>query len=205
MFNTYKYPAAKKTALYSLWATNHYLDHCPFCPHIAKQTPGRLGILTEDSLMLECPQQQPPTTQTTRHLIHIQDIAGISTMPHANACNVNSLSDVKSVVPVVQHEFAQPLGTPRLPIKSQPWTPIRSFLLERKLSSHPDKVFVRQLIDDLQHGCSISYTGSQFAHQANNLLSAYQQATVIDATLQKGCEAGEPFQSPPALQPDHHH
>ena len=110
------------------------------------------------------------------------------------------LTDVKSVVPVIQHEFAQPLGTPRLPIKSQPWTPIRSFLLERELSFHPDKVFVRQLIDDLQHGCSIGYTGPQFAHQANNLLSAHQQTTVIDATFQKECAVGRilgSFQTPP--------
>ena len=150
--------------------------------------------------MLERPQQQPPPTQTTLHLIHMQDISGISPAPHANVCNVNSLIDVKSVVPVIQHKFTQPLSTPRLPIKSQPWTPIRSFLLERELSSHPDKIFVRQLIDDLQHGCSIGYTGPQFLHQANNLLSAHQQATVIDATLQKECEVGrilEPFQTPP--------
>ena len=103
-------------------------------------------------------------------------------------------------MPVIQHEFAQPSGTPRLPIKSQPWTPIRSFLLEHELSFHPDKVFVRQLIDDLQHGCSIGYTGPQFVHQANNLLSAHQQTTVIDATLQKECAVGRilgPFQTPP--------
>ena len=158
------------------------------------------GILTEDSLTLEHPQQQPPLTQTTPHLIHMQDIAGISTALHANVRNVNLLTDVKSVVPVIQHEFAQPSGTPRLPIKSHTWTSIRSFLLERELSFHPDKVFVRQLIDDLQHGCSIGYTGPQFAHQANKLLSAHQQATVIDATLQKECEVGRilgPFQTPP--------
>ena len=130
----------------------------------------------------------------------MQDIAGISTVPHTNACNVNSLTDMKSVVPVIQHKFAQPLGTPRLPIKSQPRTPIELFLLEHELSSHTDKVFVRQLIDYLQHGCSTGYTGPQFARQANNLLSAHQQATVIDATLQKECEAGHilgPFQFPP--------
>ena len=141
-----------------------------------------------------------PMTRTILHLIHIQDIAGISTTPHANICNVNLLTDVKSVVPVIQHKFTQPLGTPRLPIKSQPWTPIRSFLLEHELSFHLNKVFVRQLIDDLQHGCSIGYTGPQFAHQANNLLSAHQQTTVIDATLQKECAVGRilgPFQTPP--------
>ena len=128
-----------------------------------------LQSITEDSLTLEHPQQQPPPIRTTPHLIHMQDIVGISTTPHANVRNVNLLTDVKSVVPVIQHELAQPLDTPRLPIKSQPWTPIRSFLLKCELSFHPDKVFIRQLIDDLQHGCSTGYTGPQSAHQANNM------------------------------------
>ena len=67
-------------------------------------------------------------------------------------------------------------------------------------SSHPDKIFVRQLVNDLQHGCSIGYTGSQFAHLAKNLPFAFQQPSVIDATLQKECEAGRilgPFPTPP--------
>ena len=63
------------------------------------------------------------------------------------------------------------------------------------------KVFVvRQLIHNLHLGCSIGYTGSQFTHLANNLPSAYQQPSAIDATLKKECEAGPilgPFQTPP--------
>ena len=81
-----------------------------------------------------------------------------------------------------------------------PWTPLRPFMLEWELSNHPDKAFVRQLIDDLQHGCNIGYLGPQFAHSANNLASASRQPEVIDAALQKECEAGRilgPFQSPP--------
>ena len=42
----------------------------------------------------------------------------------------------------------------------------------------------------MQLGCSIGYTGPQFAHLANNLPSAYQQPSVIDTTLEKECEAG---------------
>ena len=171
-------------------AINHYPDHCPFRPHIAKQAPGGPGDTNRGQLNIRTPTTATPPTRTIPHLIHIQDIAGILTVPHANVRNVNLLTGVKSVVPVIQHEFAQPSGNPRLPIKSQPWIPIRSFLLERELSFHPDKVLVRQLIDDLQHGCSIGYTGPQFAHQANNLLSAHQQTTVIDTTLQKECAVG---------------
>ena len=101
---------------------------------------------------------------------------------------------------VIQQEVVQSLGTLKCIDKPQPWTPIRSFLLERELSSHPDKIFVRQLVNDLQHGCSIGYTGPQFAHLAKNLPSAFQQPSVIDATLQKECEAGRilgPFPTPP--------
>ena len=84
--------------------------------------------------------------------------------------------------------------------KPQPWTPIRSFILEHELSIHPDKAFVKQLIYDLQHGCAIGYNGPQFANLAKNLPSAYQQPEVIDATLKKECDAGRilgPFSSPP--------
>ena len=90
-----------------------------------------------------------------------------------------------------------PCGPPARP---HPWSPIRPFVLERELSSHPDKVFVKQLVHDLQHGCSIGYAGPQFAHLARNLPTAYQQPDVIDATLQRECEAGRilgPFTSPP--------
>jgi len=52
----------------------------------------------------------------------------------------------------------------------------------------------------LQHGCNIGYLGPQFAHLATNLASASRQPEVIDAALQKECEAGRilgPFQTPP--------
>ena len=84
--------------------------------------------------------------------------------------------------------------------KPKPWTPIRSFILERELCNHPDKTFVKKLIYDLCHGCTIGYTGPQFSYLANNLLSAYQQPKVIDDTLKKECELGRilgPFESPP--------
>jgi len=49
-------------------------------------------------------------------------------------------------------------GQPTL-VKPLPMTPLQPFILERELSNYPDKVFVRQLIDDLRHGCAIGYTG----------------------------------------------
>ena len=62
------------------------------------------------------------------------------------------------------------------------------------------KAFVRQLIHDLQHGCTIGYNGPQFANLAKNLPSAHQQPEVIDTALKKVCEAGRilgPFSTPP--------
>ena len=73
-------------------------------------------------------------------------------------------------------------------------------MLKRELSAYPDKAFVWQLIDDLQYGCSIGYTGPQFAHFAKNLPSAFQQPNVINAALEKECAAGRilgPFPNPP--------
>ena len=78
--------------------------------------------------------------------------------------------------------------------------PIRPFILKRELSLHPDQAIVLQLINDLCHGCTIGYTGSQFSYSANNLVSAYQFPDVIDTTLEKECELGHilgPFESPP--------
>jgi len=71
-----------------------------------------------------------------------------------------------------------------------PWTPLRPLILEWELSNHPYKTFVKQRINDLQHGCNLGYLRSQFAHLATNLASASQQPEVIYAALQKECEAG---------------
>ena len=46
-------------------ATNHYLDHCPFRPHIAKQTPGGPGDINRGQLNI-----RTPTTATPTHSNH---------------------------------------------------------------------------------------------------------------------------------------
>lgn len=74
--------------------------------------------------------------------------------------------------------------------KPTPWTPLRPFVFERELSNHPDNAFVKQLINDLCQGCFIGYKGPQFSYCANNLVSAYQHPTIIDATLAKECQLG---------------
>jgi len=122
-----------------------------------------------------------------------------SIIPSASIGIASSLIDAVPAVARTQHGLAPPRGRPML-TKPLPWTPLRPFVLERELSYHPDQVFVRQLIDNLQHGCEIGYTGPQFTYLASNLESAYQQPHVIDATLKDECEAGRilgPFDKPP--------
>ena len=73
----------------------------------------------------------------------------------------------------------------------------RAFLLG---SSYPDKVFVRQLIHDLQLGCNIGYTGPQFTHLAINLPSAHQQPMLLTQHLRKSVKLDaflDLFKSPP--------
>ena len=81
-----------------------------------------------------------------------------------------------------------------------PRTPINVHHLHQELSSHPDQAFVKQLIHNLQYGCAIGYSGSQFSHCSTNLPSAFQQPSVLDTSLASECSAGRilgPFQSPP--------
>jgi len=92
-------------------------------------------------------------------------------------------------------------GSPDL-IKLPPWTPLRPFILERKYWNYPNRVFIRQLIDNLRQGCAIGYNGPHFTSLAPNLQSAFQQPEVIDATLRDECEAGRilgPSDQPPFL------
>ena len=125
-------------------------------------------------------------------------LATLSTALSATEPPVTSYTCVKSVAPVTAPASA-PARTVWLP-KPTPWTPLRPFILERELSNHPNKAFVKQLINDLCHGCLIGYKGPQFPYCATNLVSAFQHPEVIDATLEKECQLGRilgPFQNPP--------
>ena len=125
--------------------------------------------------------------------------AKISTDPTATERIANFHIDVRSVPGPTLPRAAWQRGSPVL-IKPPPWTPLRPFILEHKLCNYPDKVFVRQLIDNLRQGCTIGYTGPQFTHLAPNLQPASQQPKAIDTTLRDECEAGQilgPFDHPP--------
>jgi len=70
-------------------------------------------------------------------------------------------------------------------------TPINISALNSELFSHPDRHFVNTLIGNLINGCDIGYTGPQFTHHSNNIHSAYQQPTILDATIAEECKAGQ--------------
>ena len=179
-------------------AVTHYPTIVLFVPPLQSSLLIDNGMLTEGNQTHNLPVTQP-FTNILYQPIQTENAASITTALHATANTAGLPIIAKPVVAITQLEVAPNQQPLKLPTGPQPWTPIRSFLLECEVSSYPDKIFVRQFIDDLQLGCSIGYTGPQFAHLANNLPSAYQQPSVIDATLEKECEAGRilgPFQTP---------
>ena len=111
-----------------------------------------------------------------------EGLAMPSTVQSAAVFPVTSYTSVKYVEPVT---VPGPVPTGTVPLsKPTPWTPLRPFILECDLSNHPDQAFVKRLINNLCHGCLIGYKGPQFSYSANNLVSAYQHPTTIDATLE---------------------
>ena len=86
--------------------------------------------------------------------------------------------------------------------KPTTWTPLRLFIFEHELSNHPDQAFVKQLINDLCHGCFIGYKGPQFSYSTNNLVSAYQHPTTINIILEKECQLGCILGPSPVKFPD---
>ena len=112
----------------------------------------------------------------------------LSTTQSASVPPVTSYTSVKYAVPATAPRRV-PTGIGLLS-KPTPWTPLRPFILERELRNHPDNAFIKQLINDLCHGCFIGYKGPQFSYSVANLVSAYQQPTIIDVTLAKECQLG---------------
>ena len=88
-----------------------------------------------------------------------------------------SYTYVKYVVPTTVPNSALTRVVPLS--KPTPWIPLRLFILACQLSDHPDQAFVKQLINDLYHGCFIGYKGLQFSYCTNNLVSTYQHPTKL--------------------------
>ena len=144
-------------------------------------------LMGTDKPICQAPAQDNIQLQE-EHLTSDSPPAMPSTARFVAARPVNSFTSMNFVgLTTVQRTV--PTGAAALN-KPKPWTPIRSFILERKLCYHLDKAFVKKLIDDLCHSCTIGYNGPQFSNAANNLISAYQQPKVIDEALKKECKMG---------------
>ena len=122
------------------------------------------GLLLEDSL---AQGQLLQPTQVSQNQPH----AGTSTALSAAALNASIPTAVSIEGPITPLETAPAKAGLNPLIKPHPWTPIQSFILEREQSSYPDKAFVEQLINGLQHGCAIGYNGPQFANFAKHISS----------------------------------
>ena len=167
-------------------ATTHYPDNCLFCPlpipvQNPEQHPHYWASFNRPARWHYSQSTSKPPTSKAKPVIHL--IAPTAdTFFHICA---------PATVPGSAPTRAVPL------IKLKPWTLLQPFILKRELSKHPNKAFVK-LIEHLC--CFIGYKGPQFSYHANNLVSAYQQPEVIDATLKKKCQLGRilgPFQTPP--------
>ena len=111
--------------------------------------------------------------------------AGTSTMVPVTGIPVATSITATSVIPQTTLP-TNAMGSPPLLIeasRSGPRTPLRPLVIEWELVNHPNKVFVKQLISDLVHGCFIGYHGPQFQAIAKHLSSALQHTNIIDKSL----------------------
>ena len=66
-------------------------------------------------------------------------------------------------------------------------TPLRHSQFGRELANHPDKAWISWLLDTIQSGVSLGYTGPRGPRTAPNLLSAHQNPHTVTAELTKEC------------------
>ena len=74
--------------------------------------------------------------------------AKISTGLTVTETTENFHTDARSVPGPILPGATWQRGSP-IPVKSPPWTLLRPFMLKHELCNYPDRVFVRQLIDNL--------------------------------------------------------
>lgn len=138
-------------------ATNHYPDNCPFHPYHSPMITGGQRLLLEGN----------PTQEIKCHPTQIREshlLVRTSTATPANAQTVSLPTAVNTAEPTMLEKAApNAVGLPT-PLKPQPWTPIRPFILEWELSNYPDKAFV----SSLSTTCSMA---AQLVIMAHNLLT----------------------------------
>ena len=195
-------------ALCSLWCKNLLSRKCNFCAQSMSEPPrGQHPSPVSTSARGQHPPLTPGTVSQPGQLIDSRPaVAQPGRLRPQRTCYAinhsvcrRSSCNFLHLCEVCGANHSAWVGTVTLS-KLTPWTPLRLFVLEHELSNHPNQAFVKKLINDLCHGCFIGYKGPHFSHSANNLVSAYQHPTTIDATLEKECQLGRilgPFQYPP--------
>ena len=79
---------------------------------------------------------------------------------------------------------------PRVSELQRAHTPLRRSAFEHELANHPDKTLVAWLLDAIDNGVSLGYTGPRAPYIARNLTSALHHSAVIDKELAREVEAG---------------
>ena len=141
-------------------------------------------------------------TPTANNQIHLHSYVGTSTtVEGAHKTTTTSATFVNAMEGPIQKSSAPTLqGSPLSLERQGPCTPLRPFILEWELHSHPDKAFVELLLSDIRQGCDIGYTRPQFTYTAHNLQSAFAHPSIINDALAVECLNNRiigPFDSPP--------
>ena len=69
-------------------------------------------------------------------------------------------------------------------------TPLRRSQFESELALHPDKAWVSWLLQGIDNGVQLGYTGPHTSFIARNLHSAHQRPDINDKELQQDLDAG---------------
>ena len=139
---------------------------------------------------------EPPTSQARKS-------AGGTTLASAareqqtasSPTNAGSQTVVETIPPRPAHALHQ---WPRELQRAH--TTLRRSKFEHELRSHPDKAWVTWLLDGIDNGVSIGYTGPVVPLKSRNLSSAHTHPDVVDAELAREIAAGRiigPFTEPP--------
>ena len=118
-------------------ATTHFPDQCPFHANSSRQLPsgqwndtgGQSSEASKSVTFSKNPSSNPGH-------VYCWDF---NTFYHVDVTSVSLPMFVNTVVPITQPETALEQDPSGPPTRPQPWSPIRPFALESKLSLHPAK------------------------------------------------------------------
>ncbi len=126
---------------------------------------------------------QPTRRQGRRYVGATITVAAPSAMP--------APSPIHAISPVVVRGTPQRFAPSAPPPEPRPaHTSLRYSQFETELALHPNKAWISWLLDGIDNGVRIGYSGSRTSLTARNLRSAYLQSHAIDKELQREVEAG---------------